>query len=155
MLVLKGLVGVHKTVQLQLLQCYCSLKCRWLRAGSRLLAGALKRGGEELPCIRGQGQRPRVPGCNGSGTVEQERSRGASLCLRSVAAGRSHLEPEARVGDPEEPPGARGQGRKLGGATHAPGQGRRLGGATQEAVAVQAQEGLEELSHVEGRELRR
>ena len=47
---------------------------------------------------------------------------------------------------------ARGQGQQLGGATHAQGQGRRLGGATPGVVAVQAQEGLEELSHVEGQE---
>ena len=46
---------------------------------------------------------------------------------------------EARGGDPEEPPRARGQGRQLGGAT---------GGA----VAEQAQEGLEKLSHFEGQE---
>ena len=69
-------------------------------------------------------------------------------------ARRSHLAPEARGGDAEEPPQARGQGRHLGGATHARGQGRRPGGATPEAVAVQAQEGLEELSHVEGQERR-
>ena len=36
--------------------------------------------------------------------------------------------------------------------THARGQGWRLGGATRGAVAEQAQEGLEELSHVEGQE---
>ena len=47
---------------------------------------------------------------------------------------------------------ARGQGQQLGGATHAQGQGWRLGGATPGVVAVQAQEGLEELSHVEGQE---
>ena len=56
-------------------------------------------------------------------------------------AGRSHLAPEARGSDPEGPPRARGQGRQLGGAT---------GGA----VAEQAQEGLEELLHVEGQEWR-
>ena len=50
--------------------------------------------------------------------------------------------PEARGGDPEEPPRARGQGRQPGGAT---------GGA----VAAQSQEGLEELSHAEGQEQRR
>ena len=49
--------------------------------------------------------------------------------------------PKARGGDLEEPPRARGQGRQL-------------GGATQGAVAAQAQEGLEELSHVEGQERR-
>ena len=65
-------------------------------------------------------------------------------------AGRSHLTPEAKGSDPEEPPWAWGQGRQLGGATHTQGQGRRLGGATGGAVAAQAQEGLEELSHVEG-----
>ena len=43
----------------------------------------------------------------------------------------------ARGGDLEEPPGAQGQGRWP-------------GGATQGVVAAQAQEGLEELSHVEG-----
>ena len=37
---------------------------------------------------------------------------------RSGAARRSHLAPEARGGDLEEPPQARGQGRQLGGATH-------------------------------------
>ena len=79
-------------------------------------------GREELPCIRGQGR----PG-------------GDTPRLRSRAAGRSHIAPEARGGDPEEPPWARGQGRQLGGATRG-------------AVAAQAQEGLEELSHIEGQE---
>ena len=68
-------------------------------------------------------------------------------------AGKSHLAPEARGGDPEEPPRARGQGRQLGGATHSGGQGRWPGRATLGVAAVQAQEGLEELSHVEGQEL--
>ena len=54
----------------------------------------------------------------------------------------SHLTPEARGGDLEEPPRAQGQGP-------------RPGGATQVVVAVQAQEGLEEVSHVEGQEQRR
>ena len=35
------------------------------------------------------------------------------------------------------------------------GQGWRPGGATRGAVAAQAQEGLEELSHIEGQEWRR
>ena len=48
---------------------------------------------------------------------------------RSGVARRSHLVPEARGGDLEEPPRARGQGRQLGRATHAGGQGRRPGGA--------------------------
>ena len=48
---------------------------------------------------------------------------------------------EARVGGWEEPPHARGQGWRPGRSTHIQG-----------AVAVVAQEGLEELSHVEGQE---
>ena len=67
-------------------------------------------------------------------------------------AWRSHFVPEARGGDPEEPPRARGQGWQLGGATNAQGQGKEPGGATRGVVAAQAQEGLEELSHVEGQE---
>ena len=47
--------------------------------------------------------------------------------------------PEASAGELEEPPRARGQGQ----------QPRR---ATQGVVAAQAQEGLEELYHVEGQE---
>ena len=46
---------------------------------------------------------------------------------------------KARGGGPEEPPCA-------------PGQGRRLGGATPGGVAALVQEGLEELSHIEGQE---
>ena len=59
---------------------------------------------------------------------------------------------EVRGGEPEETPRAQGQGQQLGGATHTRGQGREPGGATRGAVAVQAQEGLEELSHIEGQE---
>ena len=60
-------------------------------------------GREELPCVQGQGR----PG-------------GDTPRPRSGAAGRSHLAPEARSGDPEEPPRARGQRRQLGGATPRP-----------------------------------
>ena len=70
------------------------------------------------------------------------RLQGNTPSLRSGAARRSHLVLEARGGDLEEPPGAQGQGRWP-------------GGATQGVVAAQAQEGLEELSHVEGQEGRR
>ena len=79
-------------------------------------------GREETPRIRGQGW----PG-------------GDTPCPRSGAARRSHLAPEARGSDPEEPPRAQGQGP-------------RPGGATRGAVAEQEQEGLEKLSHVEGQE---
>ena len=98
------------------------------------------RGGsrEELPRVRCQW----LPG-------------GDTPLPRSKAAWRSHFVPEARGGDPEEPPRARGQGWQLGGATNAQGQGKEPGGATRGVVAAQAQEGLEELSHVEGQERRR
>ena len=56
------------------------------------------------------------------------------------AARRSHLAPKVRGGDPEEPCQARGQGRQREEKTHAQG-----------VVAVRAQEGLEETSHVEVR----
>ena len=95
-------------------------------------------GWEELPRVRGQ-WRPEETPC---------------IRPRSGVAGRSHLAPEARGGDPEEPPRAQGQGWQLGGATYARSQGRRLGGASRGAVAAQAQEGLEELSHAEGQEQR-
>ena len=49
--------------------------------------------------------------------------------------------PKARGGDLEEPPGARAQGQQLGGVTRG-------------AMAEQAQEGLEELSHIEDQEQR-
>ena len=104
----------------------------------------------ELPHVRGQGQWPRGPGCNGAGRAKRSypefevrgsgqeetthvqgqwrpggdtphprsglRLGGATQHLRPVAAGRrhphprsgvarrSHLAPEERGGDPEEPP---------------------------------------------------
>ena len=70
-----------------------------------------RRGREELPHVRGQGQWPRVPGCNGAGTAK-----------------RSYPKSKVRGDGQEEPPHVQG------------------------AVAAQAQEGLEELSHVEGQE---
>ena len=76
-----------------------------------------------LPRVRGRGQW----------------LRGAAPRLRSgVVAKRSYPEPEARGGW-EEPPLARGQG---------PGRSTHVQGA----VAALAQEGLEELYHVEGQE---
>ena len=49
--------------------------------------------------------------------------------------------PEARGGSWEEQPHTRGQGRRPGRATN-----------VQEVLAALAQEGLEELSHIEGQE---
>ena len=66
-----------------------------------LLAYTLSAGGDrELPHIRGQGQRPRVPGCDGTGTAE-----------------RSYPDPKAKDGGREEPPCVRSQGQCLRGAT--------------------------------------
>ena len=100
-------------------------------------ASEVNGGREELPRVQGQGQRPRVPGCDGAGMAE-----------------RSYPASKVRGGQ-EKPPRARAQGLQLGGATHARGQGRGPGGATPGAVATRVQEGLEELSHVEGQEQRR
>ena len=114
-----------------------------------------------------------MPGCDSAGTAERSypaanvsgggqeelprvrgkwRLGGDTLRPRSGVARRSHLVPKARGGDLEEPPGAQGQGRQLGGATQAGGQGRWPEGTSRGVVAVQAQEGLEELSQVEGQE---
>ena len=72
-----------------------------------------KRRREELPHVQGQGQRPRVPGCDGAGMAK-----------------RSYPSSEVRGGGWEE---------KL---------------HVQGTIAERAQEGLEELSHVEGKERR-
>ena len=83
---------------------------------------------------------------------------GATLRLRpGAAAGRSnptskeqwlHGRRRAWKSHPEP----QGQGQQLGGATYTLGQVRQPGGATRGVVAAQAQEGLEELSHIEGQE---
>ena len=80
----------------------------------------------------------RVSGLECQDATAQERLREATLCPRSGAAGRRHPASEVR-GDREKPPRTQSQGR-------------RQGGATRGAVAVTGQEGLEELSHVEGQE---
>ena len=117
-------------------------------------AAVSKRGREDLAHVRGQGQRPRVPGCNGAGTAERsypasevsgggwEELPASEVRGRSreeLAAGRRHPESEVRGGSWEEPPTPEA----------------RPGGATRGSVAAQAQEGLEELSHNEGQEQRR
>ena len=86
-----------------------------------------KHGQEELPHVRGQGQWPRMPGCNGTGTAKKSYPSPRS----GVAAGRSYPASEVRGGSREEQPHVQG------------------------AVAMRAQEGLEELSHDEGQEGRR
>ena len=88
----------------------------------------------------------------------QERPRGATLHPRSGGAAERRYpvsevkgsswkkipqapKPEARGGGREEPPHAGGQGWWRGGPTPRPG-----------SYPVRAQEGLEELSHIEGQE---
>ena len=95
-------------------------------------------GQEELPHVRGQGQWPRVPGCDCAGMAERSypvqgrgggRPGGATPRLRSgAAAERSYQTPEARGGSWKEQPHIQG------------------------AVAAWAQEGLEELSNIQGQE---
>ena len=111
--------------------------------------------------IRGQGQKPGGPYARGAAAkrsyptsevrgsglecqaaMAQERPRGATPCLRSgEAAGRSY-------------PTAQGQGQRPGGATPCPRPGvaaRRTNPMSKEWW-LHVQEGLEELSHVEGQE---
>ena len=74
-----------------------------------------------------QGQRPRVPDCDGAGTAE--RSYPASEVRVSGREELPHApKPEVRGGSREELPHVQG------------------------AMAARAQKGLEELSHVEGQE---
>ena len=83
--------------------------------------GTPKRGREELPHVRGQGQQLRVPDCNGTGTAER------SYPMSKVRGGDETSYPTSEV---------RGGGRE----------------DQPHAVAARAQEGLEELSHIEGQE---
>ena len=123
-------------------------------------------GQKELPHVRGQGQQPRVPDCDGAGTAE--RSYPASEV--GGAAERRYPVSKVRGGDERSYPMSevRGDGREE--IPHAPSlrpgavAGRsnhtteaRGGGwedqpHVQGAMAAWAQEGLEELSHVEGQE---
>ena len=85
---------------------------------------------EELPHVRRQGQRPRVPGCNGAGTAE-----------------RSYPASEVSGGGWEELPASEVRGR----SREELAAGRSIRGV----VAMWVQEGLEEPSHIEGQEQRR
>ena len=137
----------------------------------------LKCGREELPHVRGQGQKsggphaPRVEAkrsyptseVRGSGrecqiATAQKRPRGATPPLRSGGAAERRY-PASKVrgsGQEEIPhalkPEARGGGREE--LPHPPKPEARGGGREEQphAVAAWAQEGLEELSHVEGQE---
>ena len=107
-----------------------------------------ERGQEELPHVRGQGQQPRVPGCDGTGMTE--RSYPTSEVRGCNQEELPHAPtPEARGGSREEVPHAsthEARGGGQGKLPHAPtsqarggsweelphtrGQGWRLGGAT-------------------------
>ena len=94
-----------------------------------------KRSREELPHVRGQGQKPGGPHD------------------RRVAAKRSYPAFEVRGGGREEIPQERGQGRWPRGDTPQTRPGAvagKTGPTSKEQWGVQ--EGLEELSHVEGQE---
>ena len=106
-------------------------------------------GQEELPHVQGQGQGPRVPDCDSIGRAE-----------------RSYLASEVRGGDKRSYPVSeiRGIGREK--LPHAPTPEARRSNPTPKArcggreyqphiqgtMAARAQEGLEELSHIEGQE---
>ena len=76
-------------------------------------------GQEELHQVRGQGQRLRVPDCDGAGTAE--RSYPASEVRGGGWEELPHApKPEAKGGGGEEQPHARGQGRWPGGPTPRP-----------------------------------
>ena len=74
---------------------------------------------EELPHVRGEGQQPRVPGCDGAGTAERSYPSPRS----GAAAGRSYPTSEVRGSGQEELPHLRSQGRRPGGATPRPRSG--------------------------------
>ena len=68
-------------------------------------AGRRTKRGRELPHVRSQGQRPRVPGCDGAGKARRSHP---AFEVRE-AAGRSYPVAEASGGR-EETPLVRGQG---------------------------------------------
>ena len=79
---------------------------------------------EELTQVRGKGQQPRVPGCYGAEMAER------NYPASKVRGGDERSYPVSEVRD----------------------SGREDQPHVQGAVATRAQEGLEELSHVEGQE---
>ena len=121
-------------------------KRRWPRGATpRLRPGAeagstqCPKGGsqEELPHVGGQGQRPRIPDCDSAGTAE-----------------RSYPASEVKGCGREEIPASevRGCNKRSYSASEVRGGGQEDQPHIQGAVAAQAQEGLEGLSHFEGQE---
>ena len=133
----------------------------------------MQRGGdqEELPQVRGQGRRPRTPGCDTAGAAE--RTYPASEVRGSGREELPHI--EVRGGGREELPQLRGQGQRprmpscdsakaersyshtrpgVAAGRSNPTPEARVGGQENQphSMAARAQKGLEELSHVEGQE---
>ena len=110
-------------------------------------------GQEELPHVRGQRQPPRVPDCDSAGTAER------SYPASEVRGGswEEQPTPQARGRDERSYPASEVRGGGWEDLPHAPMPEVRGGGLVdqshvQGAVAAQAQEGLEELSRIEGQE---
>ena len=117
------------------LDCTCLIyKIKVLRP---LQQTSQKRGQEELALTQGQGQRPRVPGCDSPGAAE----RSYPTPEVGAAAGRSYPTPEvgaaAKSSYPTPKVGA------AAGRSNPPSKEQRLRGA---------QEGREELLHLQGQE---
>ena len=109
-------------------------------------------GREELPHARGQGQRPRVPGCDHAGMAM--RSYSTSKVRRTSQGGREEL-PRVR-GQRWQPrvPGSdsTGAAERSYPMSEVRGDSQEELSNVQGVVAAWAQEGLEELLHVQGQE---
>ena len=111
------------------------------RSGAEAGRTPCLRGGsqEELPNVRGQGQRLRVPGCDGTGRAQ-----------------RRYPTSEVRGGGREELPQVRGQGQKPGGPHARRVVSKRsystseVRGSSQECYAATAQERLRGATQVRG-----
>ena len=108
-----------------------------------------KRDQEELPHVRGQGQRLRVPGCNSAGTAKR-----SYPTSEASGSGRKELPHVRGQGQQPRVPGCDGAGtaKRSYPASEARGSGREEQPHVQGAVAMWAKEGLEELTHIQGQE---
>ena len=147
------------------------------RSGAAAKSARLQRrrkSGEELPHVRGQGQWPRVPGCEGAGRAERSYPTSEIQgqwprvpgCEGAGRAERSYPTSEVRGSGREEPPHIQGQGWRprvpgcdtAGAAERSYPMPEARGGSREKqphiqgVVAARAQEGLEELLHVQGQE---
>ena len=122
-----------------------------LRSGAEAQRIPCPKGGgqEELPHIQGQGQGPRAPDCDSIGIAK--RSYPASEVRGSDE--RSYPVSEIRgIGQEELPHAPTPEARMSNPTPKARSSGREYQPHVQGAMAARAQEGLEELSHVEGQE---